>query len=112
MNFEHSLTECILEREIAKTVFRERQRDRKIASFFVGIIDLRKQKLKAFWVSREAAGFSFDPTASFLPLSLIWIFQLPIHFHMHCVPKWWEFFWFCVKIFVGFGVIYVLDSEE
>ena len=72
MDFEHSLTECILEREIAKTVFRERERerDRKIASFFVGIIDLRKQKLKAFWASKEATGFSFDPTASSLSLSL------------------------------------------
>ena len=50
--------------------FLERERDRKIASFFVGIIDLRKQKLKAFGESREAAGFSFDPTTSFLSLSL------------------------------------------
>ena len=57
-------------KEIAKTVFRERERERKIASFFVGIIDLRKQKLKAFWASREAAGFSFDPTTSSLSLSL------------------------------------------
>ena len=56
-------------KEIAKTVLRERERERKIASFFVGIIDLRKQKLKAFWASREAAGFSFDPTTSSLSLS-------------------------------------------
>ena len=101
-------------KEIAKTVFRERERE-KDSIFLCWYNRSEKTKIKSFLGKQRGSWFFFWSNNLFslsLSLSLTWIFQLPVHFHMHCVPKWWEFFWFCVKIFVGFGVIYALDSEE
>ena len=101
-------------KEIAKTVFRERERE-KDSIFLCWYNRSEKTKIKSFLGEQRGSWFFFWSNNLFslsLSLSLTRIFQLPVHFHMHCVPKWWEFFWFCVKIFVDFGVIYALDSEE